>query len=884
MTLKKKNVLKKTGIIALSTAVAVGAGVGFDHFNEKSSAAENKDKTESAIEKTYPNLFKTKDSNENSKDETVYALLGSDGSQKKVTANEWLKNGKGKKTISDKSTLTNIENTSGDEKYEQDGKNLTWKAGGKDIKYTGEFSGDLPVEVQVAYYLDGQEVPADEIAGKSGSVEIRFDYTVTKDTKVSANGNTYNMTQPYTVASGVLLDTDKFSDISVSNGKTMIEGDNAVCVGIAFPGLGEDLSLSSNKINIPDSVTIKAETTDFEIDGTYTIAMTGVLKDLDTSGADTIQSQITKLESSMNQLSSASDQLVSGSEALAEGTGSLVSGVDELYSGSGKLNDGTVSLYNGTISLKNGAGQLNSGAISLADGTGTLAGGAKKLSGGAGDLADGTKKLSNGAGDLADGTKKLSKGAGDLADGTKKLSNGSGDLASGAKKLSSGASDLADGTSKLNDGVKSASKLKSGVTDLYNGSKKLNNSTADSSDLAKGAKKLNSSAKTLNSSLQKIVGDSNANSKSVRSGTAYFVKNSYAKLVDDNKTSVNGLITQLYSVTSNDFFKDRELKEDISDNSTNQTTLKTVISTLESNDAMASTYADTIKKLKTLKEGLQQHVDAISSIDQYTEGVDSVAAGVKGNGTSSSPGLVVGTQSLIDGIKKLHDEGTNPLYKGLKTLLSKMSLLQKLIDGVSDVNDGAQQVSKGASDLSSGADKLDKGVSDVNTGAKSLSSGASALNTGAKSLSSGASELNTGAQSLSSGASELSTGAGKLNKGAKTLKNGTGSLYDGTKTLSNGALALKDGMGTLYSGIGTLDAGAGTLNSGAEELAAGMKKFDQTGIKVLVNTLSAADLANTTSRLTAVAEAAQKNVFVGGKRADMDGQSKIIFKTEEVKK
>ena len=46
----------------------------------------------------------------------------------------------------------------------------------QDIYYQGTIKKELPVGISVSYQLDGKTISAAELAGKSGHVNIRFDY------------------------------------------------------------------------------------------------------------------------------------------------------------------------------------------------------------------------------------------------------------------------------------------------------------------------------------------------------------------------------------------------------------------------------------------------------------------------------------------------------------------------------------------------------------------------------------------------------------------------------------------------------------------------------------------------------------------------------------
>lgn len=331
-------------MIATSFIGAAGAGT---------YAASKSDSSDASSTGSYNDVFSENSSSKKDKSETVYAILDADGNREKVVVNEWLTNKSGADEISDTSNLKKIENTSGDQKYTKDGDQLTWKADGSDIHYQGTTDEELPVNVNVSYYLNGNEVSASEIAGKSGDVEIHFDYDVNRTEVVDGT----SVTKPYTMASAVVLDGTHFSNISVSNGKVVNDGNTNMCIGVAFPGLAGNIGLGASGISIPESVVVKAHTDNFQIDGTYTAAMSGVMSDINTSGASGVESKVSQLESGLDQLVSASDKLLAG-------TNELKAGIDQLQAGAGTLKNGTQELATGADqldkSVKAGGSDLSS--------------------------------------------------------------------------------------------------------------------------------------------------------------------------------------------------------------------------------------------------------------------------------------------------------------------------------------------------------------------------------------------------------------------------------------------------------------------------------------------------------------------------------------------
>ena len=335
----KNNINKEKAykIIAMVLSVVMVLGSLLWIAEKGSSAAESNaedtTETQEAIEKEYPDLLASHcQDGEVSKEEVIYVAMDADGNIQDTSVTEWLHNGTGAESINDVSTLNDIENTSNDKPFTRDGNSVVWEADGSDIKYKGTIDKELPVSVKVRYYLDGKSISAGDIAGKAGNVTIRFDYTI--NTEATSNG--YVFKTPYTMASGVILDDEHFTDVKVNDGKVIDDGNKCICLGLAFPGLAENLDIHSTEFEIPETVMISAYTDRFEIDSTYTVAMTGMLSDIDFDGSDSLESKIEQLQDGMEKLGDASDKLVKGADQLTDGA-------YELAEGAGKISDGAAS-------------------------------------------------------------------------------------------------------------------------------------------------------------------------------------------------------------------------------------------------------------------------------------------------------------------------------------------------------------------------------------------------------------------------------------------------------------------------------------------------------------------------------------------------------------
>ncbi len=314
------------------------------------------------------------------KKETVYVIAGADGSVKKLIVSDWIKNDGKSDTLTDVTEATGIVNVKGDEEYVMGGENTyVWNAGGNDIYYQGNIDKELPVSIKITYELDGKTVSAEEIAGKSGKVKIRFDYTNNEVRTVNIDGKDEKIYVPFAMLTGILLDTDTFSSVEVSNGKIINDGDRIAVIGIAFPGLTESLGADSDKLDIPSYVEITANAKNFSMKNTVTVATNEIFSGLDSEDTDDIGEKITALTDAVGKLTDGSSDLYDGVCTLLDKSTELVDGINKLYDGAAALKKGTAQLRSGASELVTGTSQLYSGLGKLNSKNAELNAGAKQI-------------------------------------------------------------------------------------------------------------------------------------------------------------------------------------------------------------------------------------------------------------------------------------------------------------------------------------------------------------------------------------------------------------------------------------------------------------------------------------------------------------------------
>ena len=265
-----------------------------------------------------------------SKDETIYAKLNSDGSTNSVTISEHL-NDNGSDYINDRSHLNNIKNVNGDETYSNDGNKLVWEAKGNDIYYEGNTSENLPIEMNVKYYLNDEEMSVNDMLGKAGKVRIVLNYKNNKVNYVPVNGKIETLYTPFVVATTSLLSNTDNKNIKVTNGRVIDNGVTSVIVAISSPGLYESLNIE--KLKDLDKVEISYDTEYFELNSIYSVATSKILEDNDLD----ILNNVKDLYSSIGLLQDNMDKLVDASSKLKDGSSMIANGTNELYNATNKI-------------------------------------------------------------------------------------------------------------------------------------------------------------------------------------------------------------------------------------------------------------------------------------------------------------------------------------------------------------------------------------------------------------------------------------------------------------------------------------------------------------------------------------------------------------------
>ena len=876
--LKSKYIVRV--VAGVLTIALVGTGIGATAvFAEKNSTAvtAEADSTTGSSKDADDIADKLMDSvslkdNDADKDESVYLISDANGNVNKTIVVDHLKNKDKKDTLEDASNLSDIENVKGKEKFTQSGDKLTWQAGGKDIYYQGTATEEPPVTQKVTYYLDGKEISPEDLAGKSGKVKIRFDYTNTTSYTETVNGEKQTVSVPFAAITGLVLG-DGFENIEVTNGKAEVSDSSSVVLGYALPGLKDSLGIKDKDldgdVNIPEYMEMTADVENFSMPA----AMTFVVNASDYVSTDGIDTS--DLDDMINDLKDASTQLQDGSKTLAEGTDTLADGLSTLQSKLGTFASGVGTLQSGLKTYTDGVSTLSGGLNTLGNSTGALVDGADKLNSGAGQLASGSATLK-------DGLKSYTDGASQLNTGLNQLNDNTGSLATGVTSLNDGAKTLSDGINAANKGAAGvsagAAQLKTSIDTAKTG--------ADS--LAAGAKQVDEGVGQLTQSLSDMPETIKTNiNKSLEPLNELNVGTLFKTLgyIDTDKITADNVSAAADAAVNN--------AGDIIDALTNMqnqnpsATYNQILVGLSQGKGAVSVYSavnqsvtDSASTVQALKDGSAKVSDGASSLDaglgQLSDGASELSSGASdlAKGTTQlatgATELQTGTQSLADKLPEL--------TKGITSLVNGSNELVKNND---TLNVGATALNAGASQLSAGTQSLMNSVPALTSGIKQLVDGSNTLVANNDTLNAGATALNAGASQLSAGTQSLMNSVPTLTSGIKQLVDGSNTLVANNAKLNSGASQLADGTNQIVSGVDQLTTGSKTLSEGAHTLADGMVQFNEEGINKILDAYNG-DLKPFTDKLQAVIDAGEEYQTYSAIADGQTGSVKFIYKLASI--
>lgn len=728
------------------------------------------------------------DENPTEKTETVYSVLNSDGSISDTIVSSWLHDEDGINNIKETLNLTDVKNIKSNEKPSKDGNTYTWNAKGNDVYYEGTATKQLPVSVKLRYELDGQEMSAKDMEGKSGHLKLTISFTNNYSQVKNINGKSI-VIHPSYLAGGMLnMSTGKFSNVKCESGKIVNDGTNEMLAFANIPGLNETLRSAgldkvNNQLGISDDVTVEADVNDFDLGS----IMVGMTNEIDLASELGEIGSVSELTDGIDQLIEADDQLIDGSKQLYDGTTQLKEQAAPLTGSSDQvrqLSSGAIQLNDGVKALQTGITQYTAGASAINEGVNQLYGIPQNV----GLIQSAVTTSTEEQASLVDGSQAVADGLGQLLD---KL-NGANVTASVKEMnglLTKSKTDL-EGMAKTLGEDKTT--LEGMQTDLTNASTKLSKLTP-----------LKDKLDTLGTEIV---------TKETQNNTAIADYNSKKKTVNDKITAIKNSMNT-------------EIETSITTLSTAKQALNDAGKTDEANsiqtqiDALnkEKTNVDAISTIEGLSE-LQTLTEEFNTLNETLGTVKSTISDMStlvGKSISDLEGLATDVQAALTTIDTL----SQILSRSTEKVEGMQTMLNSLKPGVTELYNGALKINAGAINLGNKLGELQtasqSGVDKIKAGTTQLTSNNATLNGGASALSEA-----TGTLAGQSGTfNEMADGLDTLGKAFETLNSGAKQLYEGNEQFkSEGLDQLKEKVDL---GVGELE----TLQSVMNEIKAMNKEY-----------------------------------------------------------
>lgn len=847
--LKSKYIVRV--VAGVLTIALVGTGIGATAvFAEKNSTAvtAEADSTTGSSKDADDIADKLMDSvslkdNDADKDESVYLISDANGNVNKTIVVDHLKNKDKKDTLEDASNLSDIENVKGKEKFTQSGDKLTWQAGGKDIYYQGTATAEPPVTQKVTYYLDGKEISPEDLAGKSGKVKIRFDYTNTTSYTETVNGEKQTVSVPFAAVTGLVLG-DGFENIEVTNGKAEVSDSSSVVLGYALPGLKDSLGIKDGDldgdVNIPEYMEMTADVENFSMPA----AMTFVVNASDYVSTDGIDTS--DLDDMINDLKDASTQLQDGSKTLAEGTDTLADGLSTLQS---KL---------GTFA--SGVGTLQSGLKTYTDGVSTLSGGLNTLNSNVPTLSNGITTLNSSAKSLNDGVALLNATVSTkFTDSEKKtlLDQVHSTLESQKSEIEKQAqTTVASQKTAIQKQAQSAVDLQK--TDIQ----KQAQSTvaAQKEDIEKKA--------------QAAVDDQKEQIKSVAAET---VKQQETEI----KNQAASAVEQEFTSGKTDYITNEAKKQ-----------LESIKPVIES-----GVKAQFVQKMAEKNPAITDYDSAKTFFDQYVgmkdgaadayvnEQINTIINQLAGSvaSTAKDASKIAAGEAAYTAASQTAGEAA---YTGASLAAGTAAYTAASQTAGEAAYAGASLAAGSAAYLGASQAATTAAYTGAVSGAEqaTITSAEQTKATVAASINqkqANGYSLVTGMKALADGTQTLYSSVPTLTSGIKQLVDGSNTLVANNAKLNSGASQLADGTNQIVSGVDQLTTGSKTLADGAHTLADGMVQFNEEGINKILDAYNG-DLKPFTDKLQAVIDAGEEYQTYSAIADGQTGSVKFIYKLASI--
>ncbi|WP_443668476.1 hypothetical protein [Holdemanella porci] len=727
------------------------------------------------------------DENPTEKTETVYSVLNSDGSISDTIVSSWLHDEDGINNIKETLNLTDVKNIKSNEKPSKDGNTYTWNANGNDVYYEGTATKQLPVSVKIRYELDGQEISANDIQGKSGHLKLTISFTNNYSQVKNINGKSI-VIHPSYLAGGMLnMSTGKFSNVKCESGKIVNDGTNEMLAFANIPGLNETLKSAgldkvNNQLGISDDVTVEADVNDFDLGS----IMVGMTNEID-------------LASELGEIGSVSE-LTDGIDQLIEADNQLIDGSKQLYDGTTQLKEQAAPLTGSSDQVR----QLSSGAIQLNDGVKALQTGISQYTAGASAINEGVNQLYG----IPQGAAAISSGMNTKGKSGFSMVEASSTLRKGLDQLNSVAAGISAESyyNSLMDNVKTA---EAGVTKLQN--EVLAPTKTELGNLGDVLKKASSSLSglsTLVGQLSSVEAAIEQDQDTVSSNNDIVTANNKKiESVKETKNKLNEAISSLKA--ARDTLKASGTEEnpvDTSDLDSKIASLETAYINIGNVDDMQKLddLTEFNKQLKNMPELLTTLKGTIDTVNGYMVSATESVGKLEGYLNTASEKLA--SMETLLGDSKGDMEKMQAMIPTLQRNIDQLDQLANGVDaGVQSVN---ENIGKLSSQSQAAVDTLKAGTTQLTSNNATLNGGASALSDATGTLAGQSGTFN-----------EMADGLDTLGKAFETLNSGAKQLYEGNEQFkSEGLDQLKEKVDL---GVGELE----TLQSVMDEIKAMNKEY-----------------------------------------------------------
>lgn len=722
---------------------------------------------------TFANLSFAEQQDLIKKSETVYVTVeGNEIKDKSVSV--WLNSDKNIKA-NDKSNLTNVKDLKTDKELKSENGYLKLDENKKDIYYKGDTDKKLPVDVSVKYFLDGKEMKASELEGKSGHLKIVITSKNNRYEAKTIDGQSRNVYSPYVVVAAMTFDDEKVENITSDDIKVVKDGKNEIVTTVMTPGMKQNLSeiVEDKELdNFKDEVSVEMDIKDYKPVEIYSVITNEFFQEKkNIDSLDKLQNGVKELQDNSQKLVDASVKLSEGQDKLNSGISQMQTGVTKLHSGSQKLASSTQQMQGKFSGIQSKVGPIQGYVAQMNDGS-------LKLYNGISDYTAAVGKIKENTAKIKEGSEKLAKGATDL-------DNGVGKLKDATSQLRAGTENMKEMTAQKDQLLEKSSQLSNGLNGLAGSYGQL----ADTVEQISGkSQQLKDSSAQFNEKLQQVAqlaggADGSASAEKIALGlesSAEGLNNAIQQLQANNEEGqLDETIAYLQAQKNVMYVQAESIRNAGSQNAGQQKLQAALAQLAQSSSALSQGNADLSNALMRTSAAMNQSkAKLVDSSNQLSQGL-----GQMGGALNGADGL----STLKDSIDKL-DDATGQIKGGSQTLkegtLQNEKAMAMLLNGMEELDKNSSALVEGSSKLSGGLQEFNKqsallsSLSQINEKAIiPMSNAINMLNDGLGKLDSSTGQLKSGSDKLASGQKEFSSKLKEYKeKGIDELSNKTKDL------------------------------------------------------------------------------------------------------------